>query len=125
MREFKKQIVLLCIGSAVLNALVVAVSLFVGRCTLSFLLGLAVGTAFELVIFLWMIHSTKRTLDRTGKAAQIYSGTSYFFRYLCAAGVMLLAVYTPQISFWGVIIPMFYTKIVFVFIYTLGKESWR
>ena len=98
---------------------------FIKKLTVPFVLGLLVGSLFEMGIFISMIYSSKGVVNRTPGKGQAFYVVSYGLRLLACAVLMYVAIKTPFISFWGVIIPLFYTKIIFVFIYTLGKESWR
>ena len=125
MKEFKKQLAQVAVGTAVLDLLVLAVAFFIKKLTVPFVLGLLVGSLFEMGIFISMIYSTKGVVNRTPGKGQTCYVVSYGLRLLACAVLMYAAIKTPFISFWGVIIPLFYTKIIFVFIYTLGKESWR
>ena len=125
MREFKKQLLQVIAGTLLLDAVVlIAVWLF-DKMSLPFVLGLLVGSVFECVLFVSMIYSAQQTVSKTPGKGRAFYTVSYGLRFLASGLLMYAAIKLPFIDFWGVVIPLFYTKIIFVFIYTLGKESWR
>ena len=125
MREFKKQLLQVIAGTLILDAVVlIAVWLF-DKMSLPFVLGLLVGSVFECVLFVSMIYSAQQTVSKTPGKGRAFYTVSYGLRFLASGLLMYAAIKLPFIDFWGVVIPLFYTKIIFVFIYTLGKESWR
>ena len=125
MREFKKQLLQVVAGTLILDAVVlIAVWLF-DKMSLPFVLGLLVGSVFECVLFVSMIYSAQQTVSKTPGKGRAFYTFSYGLRFLASGLLMYAAIKLPFIDFWGVVIPLFYTKIIFVFIYTLGKESWR
>lgn len=125
MREFKKQLLQVVAGTLILDAVVlIAVWLF-DKMSLPFVLGLLVGSVFECVLFVSMIYSAQQTVSKTPGKGRAFYTVSYGLRFLASGLLMYAAIKLPFIDFWGVVIPLFYTKIIFVFIYTLGKESWR
>ena len=125
MKEFAKQLKQVLIGTVVLDVAVLLVSFILGKLSLPFALGLLVGSVFEICLFITMIYSAKGVVSRTPGKGRAFYTVSYGLRFLASGLLMYAAIKLPFISFWGVVIPLFYTKLIFVFIYTLGKESWR
>ncbi len=125
MKEFKKQLLQVVAGTLILDAAVLLVAWCLKKVTLSFCLGLLVGSVFEVLLFVSMIYSSIGTVSRTPGKGRAFYTVSYGLRFLASGLLMYAAIKLPFIDFWGVVIPLFYTKIIFVFIYTLGKESWR
>lgn len=125
MKEFRRQLLQVILGTGVLDLLVLLVSFIMGKLTLSFAVGLLVGSLFEIGLFISMIYSAKGTVERAPGKGRAFYTVGYALRFLASGLLMYAAIKLPFIDFWGVVIPLFYTKIIFVFIYTLGKESWR
>ncbi|MBQ1234122.1 MAG: ATP synthase subunit I [Oscillospiraceae bacterium] len=125
MREFKKQLLQVIAGTLLLDAVVLIAAWLFDKMSLSFVLGLLVGSVFECVLFVSMIYSAQQTVSKTPGKGRAFYTVSYGLRFLASGLLMYAAIKLPFIDFWGVVIPLFYTKIIFVFIYTLGKESWR
>ena len=125
MREFKKQLLQVIAGTLLLDAVVLIAAWLFDKMSLPFVLGLLVGSVFECVLFVSMIYSAQQTVSKTPGKGRAFYTVSYGLRFLASGLLMYAAIKLPFIDFWGVVIPLFYTKIIFVFIYTLGKESWR
>ncbi len=125
MKEFKKQLLQVVAGTLILDAVVLLVAWCLKKVTLPFCLGLLVGSVFEVLLFVSMIYSSIGTVSRTPGKGRAFYTVSYGLRFLASGLLMYAAIKLPFIDFWGVVIPLLYTKIIFVFIYTLGKESWR
>ena len=125
MKEFKKQLLQVVAGTLILDAVVLLAAWCLKKMTLPFALGLLVGSVFEVLLFISMIYSSIGTVSRTPGKGRAFYTVSYGLRFLASGLLMYAAIKLPFIDFWGVVIPLFYTKLIFVFIYTLGKESWR
>lgn len=119
--EIKKDIKIMFIGMGIINLIVYLISLAFGF-SLSMLLGFIIGYIY-ICWNMWMLSlSVSFSVGKSPSAAKKYMYGSYLIRYAVLFVLAGIAFKTRLFSPLGIILPLFYPKIVLGYISITGRR---
>jgi len=113
---------ILIVGMAILSILIFLISLFWGF-KLSFLLGMTIGYLYMCWNLFHLNYTISKAVSNNADKAKRYMYYNYILRYSILVLIVYLAYSFAFISVLGVIIPLFFPKLVFL-INTVFKRKW-
>lgn len=119
--QIKTELVLLYKGMGIVNVIVFAISLFTGF-KLSFLFGLIIGYIYICWNLYYLGYTISKSVYKTQKNAKRYMRGNYILRYAILVLIFGIAFNATFISTLGVVIPLFYPKIVLGFNVLKGRR---
>lgn len=119
--QIKNELVYLYKSMAIVNIIVFAISLFTGF-RISFLLGLIIGYLYICWNLYFLGYTISKSIYKSKQNAKRYIRGSYIFRYALLVVVFGIAYNVDFISILGVVIPLFYPKIVIGFNLFKGRR---
>lgn len=112
----------LIIGMAILSISIFLISLFWGF-KLSFLLGMTIGYLYMCWNLFHLNYTILKAVNNNADKAKRYMYFNYILRYLVLLLIVYFAYICDFINVIGVIIPLFFPKIVFI-LNTIAKRKW-
>ena len=82
--------------------------------TLSFALGLLLGTALLFVYLLLLSRSVARSVEQLGGRPQVQMVSGYLLRLVLIGAVFLLAMQVSWINAFAAMIPLVYPRLIYV-----------
>lgn len=119
--QIKGELVNLYKGMGIVNIIVFAISMFTGF-KISFLLGLVVGYIYMCWNLYFLGYTITKSVYKSQQNAKRYLRGNYILRYFILVIIFGIAYKVPYISGLGVVIPLFYPKIVLGFNVLKGRR---
>lgn len=104
----------ICIRSVFLDISAYLISVLVQGATLSFALGLVLGTGLLFVYLLLLSWSVTRSVERPGGRPQAQMVGGYLLRLVLIGAVFLLAMQVSWINAFAAMIPLIYPRLIYV-----------
>lgn len=101
-------------GIIVLDIIFIAIIYILGKFDISMFQGILIGSVYTLLNFRLIAVSLKRAVQMSPGRAQIFASISYMGRLALTAAIILAAIKVDYINAFGVIVPMFFPKIIIV-----------
>ena len=101
-------------GIVVLDIIFIAIIYILGKFDIPMLLGILIGSVYALLNFRLIAVSLNRAVQMSPGRAQVFAGVSYVGRLALTAAIILAAIKVDYINAFGVIVPMFFPKIIIV-----------
>ncbi|WP_313567568.1 ATP synthase subunit I [Acetoanaerobium noterae] len=101
-------------GIIVLDIIFIAIIYILGKFDIPMLQGILIGSVYALLNFRLIAVSLKRAVQMSPGRAQIFASISYMGRLALTAAIILAAIKVDYINAFGVIVPMFFPKIIIV-----------
>ena len=101
-------------GIVVLDVIFIAIIYILGKFDIPMLQGILIGSVYALLNFRLIAVSLNRAVQRSPGRAQVFAGVSYVGRLALTAAIILAAIKVDYINAFGVIVPMFFPKIIIV-----------
>ena len=101
-------------GIIVLDIIFIAIIYILGKFDISMFQGILIGSVYTLLNFRLIAVSLKRAVQMSPGRAQVFAGVSYVGRLALTAAIILAAIKVDYINAFGVIVPMFFPKIIIV-----------
>ncbi|WP_415932955.1 ATP synthase subunit I [Ruminococcus champanellensis] len=102
------------IRTVFLNIAVYLISGLVQGFTLSFAVGLLLGTALLFVYLLLLSRSVARSVEQPGGRPQVQMVSGYLLRLVLIGAVFLLAMQVSWINAFAAMIPLVYPRLIYV-----------
>lgn len=102
------------IRTVFLNIAVYLISGLVQGFTLSFAVGLLLGTALLFVYLLLLSRSVARSVEQPGGRPQVQMVSGYLLRLVLIGAVFLLAMQIRWINAFAAMIPLVYPRLIYV-----------
>lgn len=102
------------IRTVFLNIAVYLISGLVQGFTLSFAVGLLLGTALLFVYLLLLSRSVARSVEQPGGRPQVQMVSGYLLRLVLIGAVFLLAMQVRWINAFAAMIPLVYPRLIYV-----------
>lgn len=102
------------IRTVFLNIAVYRISGLVQGFTLSFAVGLLLGTALLFVYLLLLSRSVARSVEQPGGRPQVQMVSGYLLRLVLIGAVFLLAMQVSWINAFAAMIPLVYPRLIYV-----------
>ncbi|CBL16926.1 ATP synthase subunit I [Ruminococcus champanellensis] len=102
------------IRTVFLNIAVYLISGLVQGFTLSFAVGLLLGTALLFVYLLLLSRSVARSVEQPGGRPQVQMVSGYLLRLVLIGAVFLLAMQISWINAFAAMIPLVYPRLIYV-----------
>ncbi len=109
-----KETIKLFKGIVVLDILLITILFILGKLDVPMLQGILIGSVYALLNFRLLAVSINRAVLMPPGKAQIFAGVSYFGRFALSAVIILAAIKADYINALGVIIPMFFPKVIII-----------
>ncbi|CBH22243.1 putative ATP synthase protein I [Acetoanaerobium sticklandii] len=109
-----KETIKLFKGIVFLDILLIAVLFILRKLDLAMLQGILIGSIYALLNFRLLAVSINRAVTMSPGRAQMFAGISYFGRFALSAVIILAAIKVDYINALGVIIPMFFPKVIII-----------
>lgn len=101
-------------GIVVLDVIFIAIIYILGKFDIPMLQGILIGSVYALLNFRLIAVSLNRAVQMSPGRAQIFASISYMGRLALTAAIILAAIKVDYINAFGVIVPMFFPKIIIV-----------
>ena len=101
-------------GIIVLDIIFIAIIYILGKFDIPMLQGILIGSVYALLNFRLIAVSLNRAVQMSPGRAQVFAGVSYVGRLALSAAIILAAIKVDYINAFGVIVPMFFPKIIIV-----------
>ena len=101
-------------GIVVLDIIFIAIIYILGKFDIPMLQGILIGSVYALLNFRLIAVSLNRAVQMSPGRAQVFAGVSYVGRLALTAAIILAAIKVDYINAFGVIVPMFFPKIIIV-----------
>ena len=101
-------------GIVVLDVIFIAIIYILGKFDIPMLQGILIGSVYALLNFRLIAVSLNRAVQMSPGRAQIFASISYTGRLALTAAIILAAIKVDYINAFGVIVPMFFPKIIIV-----------
>ena len=101
-------------GIVVLDVIFIAIIYILGKFDIPMLQGILFGSVYALLNFRLIAVSLNRAVQMSPGRAQVFAGVSYVGRLALTAAIILAAIKVDYINAFGVIVPMFFPKIIIV-----------
>ena len=101
-------------GILVLDVIFIAIIYILGKFDIPMLQGILIGSVYALLNFRLIAVSLNRAVQMSPGRAQVFVGVSYVGRLPLTAAIILAAIKVDYINAFGVIVPMFFPKIIIV-----------
>lgn len=101
-------------GIIVLDIIFIAIIYILGKFDIPMLQGILIGSVYALLNFRLIAVSLNRAVQMSPGRAQIFASISYMGRLALTAAIVLAAIKVDYINAFGVIVPMFFPKIIIV-----------
>ena len=101
-------------GIVVLDVIFIAIIYILGKFDIPMLQGILIGSVYALLNFRLIADSLNRAVQMSSGRAQVFAGVSYVGRLALTAAIILAAIKVDYINAFGVIVPMFFPKIIIV-----------
>lgn len=101
-------------GIIVLDIIFIAIIYILGKFDIPMLQGILIGSVYALLNFRLIAVSLNRAVQMSPGRAQVFAGVSYVGRLALTAAIILAAIKVDYINAFGVIVPMFFPKIIIV-----------
>ena len=101
-------------GIVVLDIIFIAIIYILGKFDIPMLQGILIGSVYALLNFRLIAVSLNRAVQMSPGRAQVFAGVSYVGRLALSAAIILAAIKVDYINAFGVIVPMFFPKIIIV-----------
>jgi len=101
-------------GIIVLDIIFIAIIYILGKFDIPMLQGILIGSVYALLNFRLIAVSLNRAVQMSPGRAQIFASISYMGRLALTAAIILAAIKVDYINAFGVIVPMFFPKIIIV-----------
>ena len=101
-------------GIVVLDIIFIAIIYILGKFDIPMLQGILIGSVYALLNFRLIAVSLNRAVQMSPGRAQIFASISYMGRLALTAAIILAAIKVDYINAFGVIVPMFFPKIIIV-----------
>ena len=101
-------------GIVVLDVIFIAIIYILGKFDIPMLQGILIGSVYALLNFRLIAVSLNRAVQMSPGRAQVFAGVSYVGRLALTAAIILAAIKVDYINAFGVIVPMFFPKIIIV-----------
>ena len=101
-------------GIIVLDIIFIAIIYILGKFDIPMLQGILIGSVYVLLNFRLIAVSLNRAVQMSLGRAQVFAGVSYVGRLALTAAIILAAIKVDYINAFGVIVPMFFPKIIIV-----------
>ena len=101
-------------GIVVLDVIFIAIIYILGKFDIPMLQGILIGSVYALLNFRLIAVSLNRAVQMSPGRAQVFAGVSYVGRLALTAAIILAAIKVDYIIAFGVIVPMFFPKIIIV-----------
>ena len=101
-------------GIVVLDVIFIAIIYILGKFDIPMLQGILIGYVYALLNFRLIAVSLNRAVQMSPGRAQVFAGVSYVGRLALTAAIILAAIKVDYINAFGVIVPMFFPKIIIV-----------
>ena len=101
-------------GIVVLDVIFIAIIYILGKFDIPMLQGILIGSVYALLNFRLIAVSLNRAVQMSPGRAQVFAGVSYLGRLALTAAIILAAIKVDYINAFGVIVPMFFPKIIIV-----------
>lgn len=108
-------------GIVVLDVIFIAIIYILGKFDIPMLQGILIGSVYALLNFRLIAVSLNRAVQMSPGRAQVFAGVSYVGRLALTAAIILAAIKVDYINAFGVIVPMFFPKIIIVSLATNRK----
>lgn len=102
------------IRTVFLNIAIYLISGLVQGFTLSFAVGLLLGTALLFVYLLLLSRSVARSVEQPGGRPQVQMVSGYLLRLVLIGAVFLLAMQVSWINAFAAMIPLVYPRLIYV-----------
>ncbi len=112
----RKDIIRIMAGTAVCDAVMIAVFAALGKFSFRVILGVLLSFVFTLLTYLHLAYSLKKALGMS-EGGQSYLQRSYTVRLLLQAACAVIAAKVPQIDVYAGIIPLFFPRLA---LYAMG-----
>lgn len=101
-------------GIIVLDIIFIAIIYILGKFDISMFQGILIGSVYALLNFRLIAVSLNRAVQMSPGRAQVFASISYMGRLALTAAIILAAIKVDYINAFGVIVPMFFPKIIIV-----------
>ncbi len=101
-------------GIIVLDILFIVLLLVIQKLDMPMLQGILIGSVYALLNFRLIATSINRAVLMSPGRAQVFAGISYMGRLALTAAIIIAAIKVDYINAFGVIIPMFFPKVIIV-----------
>ena len=101
-------------GIVVLDVIFIAIIYILGKFDIPMLQGILIGSVYALLNYRLIAVSLNRAVQMSPGRAQVFAGVSYVGRLALTAAIILAAIKVDYINAFGVIVPMFFPKIIIV-----------
>ena len=101
-------------GIIALDVIFIAIIYILGKFDIPMLQGILIGSVYALLNFRLIAVSLNRAVQMSPGRAQVFAGVSYVGRLALTAAIILAAIKVDYINAFGVIVPMFFPKIIIV-----------
>jgi len=101
-------------GIVVLDVIFIAIIYILGKFDIPMLQGILIGSVYALLNFRLIAVSLNRAVQMSPGRAQVFASISYMGRLALTAAIILAAIKVDYINAFGVIVPMFFPKIIIV-----------
>ena len=101
-------------GIIALDIIFIAIIYILGKFDIPMLQGILIGSVYALLNFRLIAVSLNRAVQMSPGRAQVFAGVSYVGRLALTAAIILAAIKVDYINAFGVIVPMFFPKIIIV-----------
>ena len=101
-------------GIVVLDVIFIAIIYILGKFDIPMLQGILIGSVYALLNLRLIAVSLNRAVQMSPGRAQVFAGVSYLGRLALTAAIILAAIKVDYINAFGVIVPMFFPKIIIV-----------
>ena len=101
-------------GIVVLDVIFIAIIYILGKFDIPMLQGILIVSVYALLNFRLIAVSLNRAVQMSPGRAQVFAGVSYVGRLALTAAIILAAIKVDYINAFGVIVPMFFPKIIIV-----------
>lgn len=75
------------------------------------ILGVLYGCIFASLNFFYLAYSVQKSLDKSGKKAQMHMAASYNMRLFLTAAMVVIAVKVDFLHLWSALIPLIFPRI--------------
>ncbi len=110
-------------GIVLLDIIFIAIMLVFGKFDIPMLQGILIGSVYALLNFRLIAASINRVVKMSPGRAQVFAGISYVGRLALTAAVIVAAIKVDYINAFGVVVPMFFPKIVIVGSSIINRKS--
>ena len=101
-------------GIIALDIIFIAIIYILGKFDIPMLQGILIGSVYALLNFRLIAVSLNRAVQMSPGRAQVFASISYMGRLALTAAIILAAIKVDYINAFGVIVPMFFPKIIIV-----------